>query len=261
LLPVSIVDPFDAVKVSDGLTPAHAGRFAALLGMLYDEAQGAEHAIDFLHPRRPPQPPNRRRIVARVAGLAAVALIVAYFVLRGQLSDLDDQIRARLRELRNLDNLAKRAAKQQQVAASLGSWEAGNVIWLDELRDLSLRFPSGRDMVVLRMTMSPAGEGGGSIILNGLVRDPAIVVRMERNIRDQYHEISSKRVQERVREKSYSWHFETAMLAGKRDKSQYVSHLADRDLPVQQTAPPSADGTDVPQESPSQPPPMPANEP
>jgi intergrase/recombinase len=48
---------------------------------------------------------------------------------------------------------------------------------------------------------------------------------METTVRDKYHELSSKRVQERVREKTYSWHFETQIAVSRRTKSQYTSHL------------------------------------
>ena len=261
LLPVDTVDPFEAVEVPDGVAPAHAGRFASLLGMLYDEAEGVEQAIDFLHPRRPPQPLNRRRIVARVAGLLAAAVLAVTYFVWGQFSELDAEIVGRLRTLKSLDTTAKKAAKQQKVAASLRAWEAGNVIWLDELRDLSLRFPSGRDMVIQRMTMSSSNEGGGSIVLNGLVRDPAIVVRMEQGIRDQRHDISSKRVQERVREKSYTWHFETLMAIGKRNKSEYTSYLPDGQQRPQEPAPAKGDASAAAEQGPPPKTSQPADEP
>jgi len=259
-VPVQVLDPFDVVESSDR-PQGHAGRFASLLGMLHDEAQGARHAIDFLNPRRPPQPPNRRRMFARLGGLAFAALLFVAYIVWGQLADLDTRINDQLRELKNLDELAKQAARQQQTVASLHGWETTNVIWLDELRDLSLRFPSGRDMVVLRITMSGASEGGGSILLNGLVRDPAIVVRMEGAVRDRYHVISSKRVQERVGDRSYSWHFETSMLVAKRDKSGYVSHLPGSQPAAPSPPPPEAETPEVAQRAPSNLPIPPADQP
>ena len=39
--------------LSDG-PPEHRGQYTALLGMIADEANDASHAVDFLHPRRPP---------------------------------------------------------------------------------------------------------------------------------------------------------------------------------------------------------------
>lgn len=51
-------DPFEAVEIRREGIPEHAGSFAPLLGMLLDEADGAKHAIDFLHPRRCPSRPT-----------------------------------------------------------------------------------------------------------------------------------------------------------------------------------------------------------
>ena len=223
-LPVNVVDPFEKVEVH-GRAPEHPGRFAALLGMLTDEALGTRHAIDFLNPRRKPKPLNRKRIATFAAGLIATALAVVGSLVWLEVSTLDDKIAQRAKQLREMDVLLKQAEEQRVIAASLNAWEAGNLIWLDELRDLSERFPTDRDMVVLRMAMA-ASSGGGSITFDGLVRDPAIVVRMEQSVRDQYHDISSKRVQQQLREKAYAWHFETKMRAAKRDVSQYVNQPA-----------------------------------
>jgi hypothetical protein len=48
---------------------------------------------------------------------------------------------------------------------------------------------------------------------------------LENNVRDKYHQISSRHVQERVQDKGYTWHFESSLVIVPRDKSQYVSHL------------------------------------
>ncbi len=131
--------------------------------------------------------------------------------------------------LKELDDLSKRAAQQQATAAAVREWNAGDVVWLDELRDLSLRFPKARDAVVLQMSFSHARAGGGTIDLQGVVRDPAIVGRMERNLRDEFHEVRSKGVKERVQDKGYSWHFESSVSVAHREKNQYESHLPPRD--------------------------------
>ena len=233
-LPVVVIDPFAAVDAPGDLVEEHSGRFASLLGMLLDEALNGGHAIDFVHPRRQPEPPNRRRMALRIAALLGIAALVVTYYMWTTLSDLDADVSQRFKQLRELDASAKRAAKQQQLVAEIRNWQASDVAWLDELRDLSLRFPSGRDIVVLGMSMSAAPNGGGAITLNGLVRAPDIVDRLERNIRDQHHEISSKRVQQRLREKSHTWHFESSMSVARRNKAEYGGQevvLAGADAP------------------------------
>ena len=93
--------------------------------------------------------------------------------------------------------------------------------WLEELRDLSLRFPGPRDAVVLRMSMRPAQGDGGLIDLQGLVRDPKVVVNLERQIRDGFRAVRSRRVQQRTQEDDYTWVYETSVSVAPRRPEQY----------------------------------------
>jgi hypothetical protein len=221
-----VIDPFVGVDLPKSLVPDNSGAFAPLLGMLFDEARGGTHAIDFLHPRRRPEPRSRRRPLIIAAGLlASLALAAGYHVL-DQISDADAKNDALRKELSELKQLVKKAKAKEEVVKAVEQWQASGVNWLDELRDMSIRFPSSRDAIVLRMTFARARGGGGAVNYSGLVRDPLIVVRMESSIRDEYHEIRSKRVQERQPDKGYTWRFETAMTIAKRDKDKYVSHLS-----------------------------------
>ena len=109
--------------------------------------------------------------------------------------------------------------------AAIEEWSLGGVCWLDELRDLSMRFPKPRDAVVLRMTLGGSPTGGGTIELEGLVRDHSIVRRMETGLRDDHHEVSTRRVQESVQGATYTLRFDTSIGVSTRDKSEYQSHL------------------------------------
>ncbi|NLY00453.1 MAG: hypothetical protein GXY83_30530 [Rhodopirellula sp.] len=222
LLPVTVVDPFESADIPEDLVPAESGRFASLMGMLLDEVQAGAHAIDFLHPRKKPQPPNYRRLATAAGLLVAAVLAAAGYFVYDQIATLDADIAGLTLRKKELDQSLKKAADQQKVVAAFEQWRAGDVTWLDELRDLSQRFPPSRDAIVLRMNLAPARGTGGSIDMQCLVRDPTIVVRMEQAIRDQFHQIRSKRVQQRGKEKAYTWQFETSMYAARRDKQQYL---------------------------------------
>ena len=61
--PAEVFDPFAGLRLAPELQevlPEHRGRFTPLLGMLLDELHHSPHAVDFLHPRRRPEPPSRR---------------------------------------------------------------------------------------------------------------------------------------------------------------------------------------------------------
>ena len=133
-------------------------------------------------------------------------------------AEVDAENESLAAELDRLDDQFKRAGKQQKVIEAVRDWGEHDVNWLDELRDLSLRFPSGRDAVLLRMGLSHARARRHDIDMVGVVRDPVIVSRIENSLRDKYHQISSRHVQERMQDKSYSWHFESSLIVAQRDK-------------------------------------------
>jgi Tfp pilus assembly PilM family ATPase len=221
-LPVRVIDPMTGRMVPPTDQPDHVERFAPLIGMLQDEMDG-RHAIDFLNPRKPPAPPNRRRQLIAAAGvLIAIAAAGMYYVW-DSLGELDAANAQLSGELRELEQTLKKATVKRVLRSSLERWEAESITWLDELRDFSTRFPSSRDAVVLRMSLSRGRGGGGEIDLNGLVRDPAIILRMENSIRDDFHQIRSKRIQERGQEKNYNWHFESLVNLEPRDRDQYIA--------------------------------------
>jgi hypothetical protein len=219
-LTVSVLDPFETAEVSGVELPAGAGRFASLLGMVLDESRGS-HALDFLHPRRPPAPPNRRRtLVLAAAAVAAVVFSGGYYYW-DLLAQADARNRSLAQEIKSCEESLKRYSRSKQVADYVRAWKAGEVAWLDELRDLSLRLPPSRDVVLQRMTMT-GGRGGGVIHMVGLVRDSSVVARIDQNLHDAYHTVAPRRVGEQPRSEQYAWLFERSIAVSPRPKNQYL---------------------------------------
>jgi Tfp pilus assembly PilM family ATPase len=220
-----LIEPFRAVEPRAGIVPENSGRYAALLGMLLDEAEKRPPSVDFLHPRRKPLPTSRRRLAAAGAALVAVVLLAVGYTVWEEFDALDAQ-RQQLADRRSrLEQLVKRAAKQQLVVQAVRDWKSSDVVLLDELRDLSVRLPKARDMVVLRFSKAPSRSGWCNFNLQGLVRDPLVVSRMERNLRDQFHEIRSPRLQGLRQDEYYTWRFESSITVVAREKTQYLSYL------------------------------------
>ena len=219
-LSAEFLDPFAVTGVKEARVPAHRERFAPLLGMLLDEALGTQ-PVDFLHPRRSPQKLAPWKVATAAFGaLALVGLIVGVFVW-GELSEVREENAALRQRLRELNEIARRAVRQRDRIEAVSDWRNRDVQWLDELRDLSVRFPPSRDAVVTRMTMRPSQRRGGMIDLQGLVRDPNIVVNMERQIRDRYRNVRSRRIQQRALQDDYTWLFETSVSVLPRRAEEY----------------------------------------
>ena len=206
---VSVFDVFASLGVEREMIPDRSGSYAALLGMLRTESQGDAPAFDFLNPRKPPKPPDRKRIAALVGGFALMAAGYFLYPMYEEYQENQDTIAELEQEIKEAKASDKTIKKQAAIAGAISKWEAGGVNWLDELETFSARFPPPRDAMVLRMALS--SSRGGTISFNGLARDPAVVTRMELDLRDDTHDIQTPRVQERKQENGYTWQFETKL--------------------------------------------------
>ncbi|MDD3470205.1 MAG: hypothetical protein PHE53_09550, partial [Thermoguttaceae bacterium] len=136
--------PFDGfILPSDGKLPERPGRFASLLGFAVEEGRKT-YAIDFLHPKRPPQPPNYRRIALLVVVLLLVVFGGFYWNRMESDAVLDTQIANRQAELSKLEKAGKKLQPTRNLVEDIGKWENSQIVGLDELRDLSSWFPGTR---------------------------------------------------------------------------------------------------------------------
>ncbi|MBX7165150.1 MAG: pilus assembly protein PilM [Pirellulales bacterium] len=245
--PVECCDPFDECELESHAfadRDERRGPYAALVGTVFDAAERTSAGIDFLHPRRAPKPPSRRRRVALVGALVGFAALFVGVNIWSRFDELNDQIAMAAKQSKELDKAVKRAAEVEATVAAIEAWTAGDVTWLDELNDLSNRFPKARDAVMLRLTMSRAPAGGGTMDIEGLVRHPQIIERMETSLRDEFHEVRSKRVQESVQDKAYTWQFESSLSVARRDRDEFLAAARPA------TAPPAAEVTTARREEP-----------
>jgi Tfp pilus assembly PilM family ATPase len=171
-VPATLFDPFAGLQLGGGLRdalPEHSGRFAPLLGMLVAELEQTGHAIDFLHPRRPPVPPSKRRLLVGL-GVAAGVLVFGWlafgqvqrYLLRSELNGLTEQLTARKAE-------AEKARKLAAPAVRIEEWRHSEVPWLDVLQLMSRELPPAKETMALSLGFTanksvkadPRGQIGG----------------------------------------------------------------------------------------------------
>jgi Tfp pilus assembly PilM family ATPase len=205
-LPTELFDPFAEQQLGGALRrelPDRPDRFAPLLGMLRDELEGRPHAIDFLHPHRPPDPASRRN--AYVLGGVAAGLIFLMVIGWGwfQRRDLEHEV-ARLKAELNrptelskkmglantepLDDLVKRATGIQRSVEAIEAWESTDINWLEELRRLSDRFPDAEKALITQLS-AKAGLASGELKFDGRAADSKAVAMMEERLRDDRHRL------------------------------------------------------------------------
>ncbi|NIL98748.1 MAG: hypothetical protein GTO62_16915, partial [Planctomycetales bacterium] len=59
-------------------------------------------------------------------------------------------------EVDRLEDAITRKATQLKLRNAVRDWLAGDVVWLEELRELSVRLPGAEDVVIRQMSMAPA---------------------------------------------------------------------------------------------------------
>ena len=158
--------------------------------------------------------------------MLALVGIGAYY-----LWDVSEQAAAEIAELRDaLDNTTAKLEKvkqKQAVVDAVWRWQTDNVNWLDELYDLTRRFPNGRDAIIRRLTISPGRDGELVVDLYVQVRDPAVITQLGDQLRDAFHDVRSKGVSEQSSSTDYPWQFETRITLRKRDVDEYRKSAPD----------------------------------
>ncbi|MCS7238033.1 MAG: hypothetical protein NZ899_07165 [Thermoguttaceae bacterium] len=220
--PAEVIDPLGAVDVRQVEIPQNLGRFSAHIGMVVDEATGARPEVDFLHVRRPPAKIKRAHVVAAVLGAVAVIAGIGLWSFWSQYSEIASENAALEAELRELNEAVKKAARTGQLVRAVADWVGTEIVWLDELADLSLKLPGARHLVILRLTATTTGKGSGSIFLQGVVRDPRILQQMESGIRDSLRRVETPRIYERELGGEATWSFESSVVVNRREPSQYL---------------------------------------
>ena len=187
-----IHNPFDDVALGGVLRaelPSHAGRFAPLIGMLVDQLHDRRPAIDFLDPRRRPEPPNRRRqyVIAGAAALLLVAVAVGFGWTK--LNAKNRRIAELQAESLRLDELVKTAKERQRELEEIENWARGEVNWLEELKMLSQRMPSAKQTMLRQASLSSENKGGGRITLDGYADDSKTMQVVEDALADGSHNV------------------------------------------------------------------------
>lgn len=199
------------------------GRFAPLLGAALIAAEGDRPAVDLFNRPTPPRSNTKARPRIFLALAAAAAVLLVGYVLHDEVAQVTqdaDELAAKLDEIEaGIEQLEPEAA----IFAALESWNAGNVVWLDELRDLSLRFPPPGTAVVLDFAASPHSAGGASIRMSGKARDPAVVTALDSALRDQYRSALSRNLREQTVSPSdpFQWRFESSIVTQRRPAPDY----------------------------------------
>jgi hypothetical protein len=162
-IPVQAFDPVAGAGVETQASPETRGCFAGAVGLAALRARSAELPINFLEPRepRPVSDPGKRLI--GLVGAAAAVLVVGGLIAGLVIADQKKNAVAALltqklqleEDLRNMEDGGKRVKAVRE-------WEDKGVNWLDELYDLTYRFPDPANTEVRTLVCGPLEPAKGS---------------------------------------------------------------------------------------------------
>ena len=146
------------------------------------------------------------------ATAASLALLIGGVMLRRDVHEVQQVVDELAAEVDAQKALLKKIRAKTSVLDGVERWEAAQIHWLNELRDLSARFPAADQAAVQRMTMAPSAGSRGLISMSVRVHDPALIANLENNLRDAKHQVSSQRISQSGGENDLVCQFETSVI-------------------------------------------------
>ena len=218
-LPTQVVNPVDAFVAVPKKLPEQLHHFSGLVGALVE--QPAELTIDLQDSKciRPQSRWLQRTLVyGAVAALALAGLIWWALDTVAEIRDANEGRRTELSKLeKQYDQLISRVAVVDQVDA----WHSDDINWLDELRELSQRFPERSSVQVKSMTLSSSAASPGIISMSLQAKNESVITQMEHTIRDQYHQVRTNQFSQSDSDQELPWQFGATVLVEPRQREQF----------------------------------------
>ncbi|MFO0264779.1 MAG: hypothetical protein ACK53V_24385, partial [Planctomycetota bacterium] len=176
-LATTILNPIEAFVAFPKDLPSELHHFTGLLGSLIEEP--ADRTIDLLNSKcgRPKSPWLRRGLF--YGGAAAAALVGTVWWAFDQVSQIQDSNADLKRQLTKLEKQLEQLEDKTAVVEQISAWRVDDINWLDELRELSDRFPERSLVQVKSMTLSSSPANPGVIAMNLQAKNESVITQME----------------------------------------------------------------------------------
>ena len=193
---VQIFDPWDNIPLSGELakqtlakSTKHPERFAPFIGTIERLTKNAAGDIDFLSPKRKPEPVGQRQFLNAVIATAILLLVCIAGIGFYTRSALTNEVKTLSNQRTSLDRTVKTVNVDKAQLKAIEEWQSDKIDWFGELGWLSKTAPNSRDMIVTELTLG--ANRGGQMGLKTLVRDSSVVSPMEERFRDDKHDVKT----------------------------------------------------------------------
>lgn len=250
-IPVQSLEPLQSLTVR----PERPGRFAGAVGLLQALAERGSLPIDFTRPREPKaagNPQQRRAVLA--AALVAAILIGGAVLGYTSLAAKDRELQNLVAQRTQLDQQLVLLREDEKRVKAVADWLNPEIVWLDELYDLTDRVPDINAMRITGITADPlppsaADKQAARMTIQGVsTYDPkAVNTLMDRLVGDAFYQVDPKDVgrntgPDRVR---FGQQFTAKVALLPRPPDKYVRRLPPAPLRQPDPAPAGADLLDL----------------
>jgi len=230
-IPVYRLDPFAGLADSH-LPTDKRGSFAGAVGALYAQAQFRTLPINFLNPKEPKPPTNPHKWKALAAACALLALAVGTTVYGlTTLAARDREIKELGVVKVGLEGQLQQMQKEDTNRAAVADWLKNRISWLDELYDLTERFPNANAARLVKLSADPLTHTAkstriGRISMEGITAESATELDsfLKHMGAEGYYEVEPPTIgrnQLRLEFRQFPRQFKTSMTVVNREPQKY----------------------------------------
>ncbi len=169
-IPVHALDPFS--KEPQLAVEGGRGSFAGAVGLAERWAGSRTLPVNFLKPKEPVEAadPEKKRML-RVALIAAVLLGLGIFAGTRVLADRAETLSNLQAEERDLEEQLRALGPDAKHIQGLNDWTAGTISWLDEIYELTAKFPWRQGFKITELRAVPRTQAGQRKDVKAPVKD------------------------------------------------------------------------------------------
>ena len=209
------------LQIDDSHSQDELSHFASLLGTGLI-AETSSLSIDFLSPRKAPEPVKPIRTYVMAAALAAIVILGGGWFVRTSVTSIEATTEGYRNQLQTVENDIKSLSDEVEQSKQVEQWLATDVNWLDELDRIAVTlrpepldnhdaFDQENDVILTSVhARQAAGKKsvGGTVELAGVVREFDVINQMEQRLRTDNHQVTQKPSAEHPEDAPYSWSFQ-----------------------------------------------------
>ncbi len=216
---VTLVNPLQPFVSRDKAVPARLHQFAGLFGSILDQPRHQMIDLQSTKCVKPISSWRQRSIFyGAVAGVFLIALVAG---ARNSLTQLSRNNAALKQKIAQAQKTTDEMSERMMVVDKVEEWHHDDVNWLDELQELSHRFPERSKVQVKSMTLSSGSISDGVISMNLRAKDDTVISQLEQAVRDGFHQVRTNQLSQDESDVEFPWQFGATILLQRRERDEY----------------------------------------